>query len=200
MQICDETPFGFGWIAPQPEFMERASHAIATESGVYVTDPVDVPGAEQRVRELGRPAGVIQLLDRHGRDSWRFADRLGVPLHRTPFDGVPGSPFQVIRILETPVWKEVGLWWPAQRVLVVADALGTPRYYRAPGEPLAVHPMLRLLPPKQFAGLTPEHVLCGHGAGIHGPAASVALGSAIGRSRGRSPAWAIDQLRRRLGR
>ena len=200
MQICDEMPCGFGWIAPEPESMQRASHALATDDGVYVIDPVDVPGAEQRIRALGRPAGVIQLLDRHGRDCWRVADRLGVPLHRTPFAGIPGSPFQVIRVVETPFWKEVALWWAQQRVLVTADALGTPAYYRAPGETLAVNPALRLLPPKRLAGLDAEHVLCGHGAGVHGPATRTALADAVGRARSRTPAWAIGQLRQLLGR
>ena len=198
MQICDEMPFGFGWIAPEPGFMRRASHALRTDRGVYVIDPVLEPGAEQRVRELGEPAGVVQLLDRHGRDCWRFADRLGVPLHRTPFAGIPGSPFQVIRILETPFWKEIALWWPEQRVLVTADALGTPEYYRAPDEALAVTPALRLLPPRRLAGLDVEHILCGHGAGLHGPAARTALADAIGRSRTRTPAWALSQIRKRL--
>ena len=200
MQICDEMPFGFGWIAPQPEFMERASHALATDQGVYVIDVVDVPGAEERVRQLGRPAGVIQLLDRHGRDCRRFADRLGVPLHVTPFAGIPGSPFQVISVSETPFWKEVALWWPEQRVLVAADALGTPGYYRAPDETLAVSPLLRLLPPRRLAGLDAEHVLCGHGAGVHGPAARATLADAVGRARTRTPAWLIGQLRQKLGR
>ena len=200
MQICDEMPFGFGWIAPEPEFMQRASHALATEAGVYVIDPVDVPGAEQRIRELGQPAGVIQLLDRHRRDSRRLADRLGVPLHRTPFSGIPGSPFEVIGVVETPFWKEVAVWWPSQRVLVTADALGTPGYYRAPGETLAVSPLLRLLPPRRLAKLDAEHVLCGHGAGVHGPAARATLADAVGRARTRTPAWAIGQLRRKLGR
>ena len=200
MQICDEMPFGFGWIAPEPQFMERASHALATDQGVYVIDPVDVPGVEPRIRALGEPAGVIQLLDRHGRDCWRFADRLGVPLHRTPFAGVPGSPFQLIRILETPFWKEVALWWPQRRVLVTADALGTPDYYRAPGEALAVSPLLRLTPPRRLSGLDAEHVVCGHGAGVHGPAARTALADALGRARRRTPAWAIGQLRQKLGR
>ena len=200
MQICDEMPFGFGWIAPEPEFMQRASHALATEQGVYVVDPVDVPGAEQRIRDLGTPAGVIQLLDRHGRDCWRFADSLGIPLHRTPFAGIPGSPFQVIRVMETPFWKEVALWWPEHRVLVTADALGTPDYYRAPDEALAVSPALRLLPPRRLAGLDAEHILCGHGRGVHGPAARTALTDAVGRARTRTSAWAIAQVRQRLGR
>jgi glyoxylase-like metal-dependent hydrolase (beta-lactamase superfamily II) len=193
-------PFGFGWIAPEPRFMERASHALATDGGVYVIDPVDVAGAEERTRELGEPAGVVQLLDRHGRDCRRFAERLGVPLYRVPFDAIPGSPFQVIRILATPFWKEVALWWPERRVLAVADAVGTPAYYRAPGEALGVSPLLRLLPPKRLSGLEPEHVLCGHGAGVHGPTASAALADAIGKARSRTPAWALGQVRRRLGR
>ena len=200
MQICDEMPFGFGWIAPEPEFMERASHALATDRGVYVIDPVDEPGAEERVRELGEPAAVVQLLDRHGRDCWRFADRLGVPLHRTPFSGIPGSPFEVIRVLETPFWKEVALWWPERRVLVTADALGTAPHYRGPDEPLAVSPVLRLLPPRRLAGFDAEHVLTGHGAGIHGPAARAALDDAIAGARSRTPAWLVGQIRGQLGR
>ena len=186
MQICDEMPFGFGWITPDPKFMQRASHALKTEHGVYVIDRVDEPGTADRVRE---PAGVIQLLDRHGRDCWRFADRLGVPLHRTSFAGIPGSPFQVIRISRLPFWKEVALWWPEQRVLVTADALGTPDSYRAPDEAVAVSPLLRLLPPRRLADLDPEHVLCGHGPGIHGPAAR--------RARRRTPARVLERPRGR---
>ena len=193
-------PFGFGWIAPEPEIMQRASHALASDQGVYVIDPIEVPGAEERIRGLGQPAGVIQLLDRHGRDCWRFADRLGVPLHRTPFDGVPGSPFRVIHIVEMPFWNEVALWWPQRRVLLTADALGTAGYYRAPDEAVAVHPALRLLPPRALVGLDPEHLLCGHGAGIHGAAAHAALDDALALARRRTPAWAIGQVRGLIGR
>jgi hypothetical protein len=28
-RIVDELPFAFGWIAPQPRFMQRCSHAVA---------------------------------------------------------------------------------------------------------------------------------------------------------------------------
>jgi hypothetical protein len=200
MKTCDELPFALGWIAPEPEFMQRASHALVTAAGVYLVDPVDVPGAEERVRQLGTPAGVIQLLDRHQRDSRALADRLGVPLHEVPFDGIPGSPFEVIAVVSTPVWKEVALWWPEHRTLVVADAVGSAPYYRAPGEPLAVSPVLRGLPPRRLSRLRPEHVLCGHGAGVHGRDAAPALHRAVAGSRRRAPAWLLARVRERVGR
>ena len=200
MQICDETPFGFGWIAPEPPMLERSSHALRTEAGVFLVDPVEVPGIDQRIRALGTVAGVIQLLDRHGRDCWRFADRHQVPLHRTPFAGIPDSPFEVIRVIETAIWKEVALWWPQERVLVTADALGTPGYYRAPAEKIAVSPPLRPFPPRRLRDLAPEHVLCGHGRGLHGPDAAAAVREAIDGSLRRAPNWLIGQARQKLGR
>ena len=48
--------------------MARASHALATEGAVWVVDPVDWPEAIDRALTLGRPAAVLQLLDRHNRD------------------------------------------------------------------------------------------------------------------------------------
>ncbi len=200
MQICDETPFGFGWIAPEPAMLERSSHALRTEAGVFLIDPVEVPGIHERIGELGDVVGVIQLLDRHGRDCWRFADRHQVPLHRTPFTGIPDSPFEVIRVLETVMWKEVALWWPQERVLVTADALGTPDYYRAPDEKIAVSPLLRVVPPRRLRDLDPEHVLCGHGPGLHGPDAAAAVRDSIDNARRRGPSWLIGQARQKLGR
>ena len=200
MQICDETPFGFGWIAPEPGFMQRSSHALRTDAGVFIIDPVDEPGVDERIRALGNVAGVIQLLDRHGRDCWRFADRYSVPLHRTPFQGIPDSPFEVIRVLETVMWKEVALWWPQERVLVTADALGTPDYYRAPGEKIAVSAPLRPFPPRRLRDLAPEHVLCGHGPGLHGPDAAAAVREAIDGALRQGPRWLISQARQKLGR
>ena len=43
----------------------------------------------------GQVVGVIQLLDRHGRDAAALAARYDVPLHVAPRDDVPGSPFRV---------------------------------------------------------------------------------------------------------
>jgi hypothetical protein len=200
-RLCDETDLGFGWIVPEPELLQRASHALAAAGRVWLVDPVDAPGIEARVRELGEPAGVLQLVDRHGRDCAALAARLGVPHLRVPFGGVPGSPFEARKILDLPGWREVALWWEAEGMLVVGEAVGTVPYYRAPDEPLAVHPFLRLHPPRALrdlaGGLTPGHVLVGHGEGIHGEGAAPALAQAVAGARRAAPRWLRHQLRRR---
>jgi hypothetical protein len=186
--FCDELPFGFGWIAAQPARLERASHALADERQVWLIDPVDIVGLDERIAALGEPAGVVQLLDRHGRDSARLAARYGVPLWTTPFGGVAGAPVEVVRVIDIPLWREAALWWPERRTLVVAEALGTASYYLGPDEALAVHPLLRLLPPTKLGRLEPEHLLCGHGRGIHMDAAGV-LRAALESSRRGLPRW-----------
>jgi hypothetical protein len=151
---------------------------------VYVVDPVDAEGIDERLRALGEPAAVLVLLDRHRRDADAFAERLAVPVHETPFAGVPETPFEVRPVVRRRVWREVVLWWPERRVLVTADALGTVGYMTVGDEPLGVHPFLRLTPPRTaVAGLEPEHVLVGHGEGVHGPAAARALAAALAGSR-----------------
>lgn len=201
VRFCDETEFGFGWIANAPRFLERASHAFSAADRVWLIDPVDGAGVDERLRALGEPAGVIQLLDRHKRDGPRLASRLGVPLHRVPFAGVPGAPFELIQVIDRPGWREAALWWPERQALVCADALGTAPYYCAAGERLAVHPLLRLAPPRALRdmarGLTPGHVLCGHGEGIHGDEAALALEEAVSTARRRIPQFLLARLRRR---
>ena len=68
MRIVDESERGFGWISPEPRFMQRTSHALVAGGKVWLIDPVLEDGALERIRALGEPAGVLQLLDRHGRD------------------------------------------------------------------------------------------------------------------------------------
>lgn len=181
--FCDETEWGFGWIAAQPSWMQRASHALRDDDGgVWLIDPVDFPGLDEKVRALGRPAGVLQLLDRHNRDCAPVSARLGVPIWIAPRE-VPGSPFEVVEVRRWKHWQEVALWWPQRKVLVVAEALGTPRYYRAPGEELGVHPLMRPVPPRLLERFPAEHVLCGHGAGVHGSGAAAAVHAALSRAR-----------------
>jgi hypothetical protein len=184
-RLCDETEWGFGWI--QEERMARCSHALRAEGRVWVFDPVDSPGAEERIRGLGEPAGVIQLVDRHRRDCAAFARRLTVPHHVVPFHGVPGAAFEPVPVARLRLWREVALWWPEERVLLCGDALGTVGYFLARGETLGVHPLLRLVPPKDLGRFAPRHVLCGHGEGVHGDEAVRALEEALRTARLRFP-------------
>jgi hypothetical protein len=185
MQVIDEFEFGFGWLSPERPKLQMASHALVADGGVWVVDPSESDGVEERIRALGEPAGVLQLLDRHNRACADFAARLGVPHHRVPFERV--GPFEPIPVLRRSFWQEVALWWPERRVLVCADALGTvPHYFALAGERLGVHPLLRLTPPRQLGQVEPEHVLCGHGAGVHEHAAD-AVREALEHSRRRAP-------------
>lgn len=194
MRFCDELDFGFGWIADDDP-IRRASHALVAGGGVWLVDPVAWPEAQRRALELGEPRGVIQLLDRHGRDTVELAQQLRVPHHRVP-EGVDGAPFELLRVVGLRVWREVALWWPERRTLVVADALGTAAYFRAPGEQLGVHPGLRLRPPRSLRRVFPEHVLCGHGEGVHVDA-SHALHEALRTARRRLPAAILNGVRSR---
>src|SRR5207244_1482518 len=81
--------------------------------------------APARVRELGDPAGVVQLLDRHGRDCRAVAEQLGVPHFEVPDETPAGAPFEVLPLLRRRWWHEVALWFPQERTLVCADAVGT---------------------------------------------------------------------------
>jgi hypothetical protein len=191
--LVDEFKLGFGWI--EPGFLERASHVLVVDGAAWLIDPLSLDGVDERVRAAGRPAGVIQLLDRHGRDCAAIAERLGVQLHVVPRERIAGAPFSFVALVRLPGWKEVGLWWPEERVLVCGDALGTARYFRARGERLGVHPLLRLAPPSALRPLAPRHVLCGHGEGIHGEEAALAFEEALATSRRRIPRWLATQVR-----
>jgi hypothetical protein len=140
----DDHDCGFSWMPDDP--LRRTSHALDTPGGVWLIDPVDEREALERATSLGSPAGVVQLLDRHARDCAFIAARLGVPHLRIPRE-IPGSPFTVVPVLRVPRWREVALWWPEQRALVVAEALGTTPIHRLDTGAAGVHPLLRILAP-----------------------------------------------------
>jgi hypothetical protein len=201
-RFVDELDFGFGWISPEPGFMQRCSHALVVGGKVWLIDPVFEDGVLDRIRALGEPAGVVQLVDRHARDCTRLADELGVPHLEVPRAAPVGAPFEVIPVIRRRRWREVALWIAEHRTLVCTEAIGTAQYYRAPSERLAVHPLLRLTPPRVLLRIDPPaRILVGHGAGVHDEAPA-ALRDAIVHARRRTPAWlwaglrAHDPLRR----
>jgi hypothetical protein len=200
LRFCDEFDGSVGWTRAEREFRRRTSHAVASGGRVWIVDALDGEGLEGRIRQLGEPAGVVQLLDRHDRDCRAVAARLGVPLHVTPFGGVEGAPFDVVRVVDVPRWREVALWFPGERILVCGDAVGSASYFRARGERMGVHPLLRPWPPKVLVRYEPRQLLVGHGEGLAGDEAAQALEAAIRSSRRRIPAWlaALPQSRRRV--
>ena len=103
---------------------------------------------------------------------------------------LPGTPFRFLPLVRGRWWHEVALWWEEPRILVVADALGTIPFFCAGDEPVGVHPLLRVVRvPRALAGLGVEHLLVGHGAGIHGEAAGAAVDEAVRTARSRIPRW-----------
>lgn len=182
LELCDERgAAGFSWVVREP--MARTSHALAADGKVWLVDPVDWPVALERAATLGRPAAVLQLLDRHSRDCAAVAERLGVP-HLVVPRNVPDSPFTVLPLVDGRFWREVALWWEAERTLVVPEAVGTNAFYTGGGKPAGVHLFLRLTPPRRrLDPLEPQHLLVGHGTGLHGDRATTALRTALERSR-----------------
>ena len=179
----DVQPYGFSWRF-DGESQQRVAHALDTGDGVWLVDPIADEEALERAAALGPARGVLQLLDRHNRDCGALGRRLGVPRLRLP-DEVPGSPFEVVSVLSMPGWHEIALWWPEPRALVVADALGTSPYY-ALGRAAGMHPALRPFPPRALRDYAPEHLLVGHGPGVHDGAAA-ALREAYARARSDLP-------------
>jgi hypothetical protein len=140
--------------------MGRACNALAAEGLVWLVDPVDEPAAMAAPAALGEPAGVLQLLDRHNRDRAPIATRLGVPRMVKP-DALAATPFELVPVARWPAWRETALWWPAEGVLVVPEAVGTAAAFAIGSGPVGVHPMIRLVPPRALRRFAPRHLLAG---------------------------------------
>lgn len=170
--------------------MARAAHAVRAGQDTWLIDPFDDPAALTAVSELGPPAGVIQLLNRHNRDCAEIAQRLGVPHHKVPTVLPPGTGFDPVSVVARPWWKEVALWFAAEQTLIVAEAIGTAALF-ALGRPAGVHPMLRLTPPRSSLGnFSPERLLVGHGPALES-GGSEALKGALATARSDLPRLAL---------
>ncbi|MBJ7459299.1 MAG: hypothetical protein JHD02_08950 [Thermoleophilaceae bacterium] len=182
----EQFEFGSSWT--QVESMERGSHALVHDGRVWLIDPVDSKGDVERAIGSNEPAGVIQLLDRHNRDSAEIAGRLNVPHIQLPTE-LPEAPFAPFKVIDRRIWREVGLWWAEHKILLVAEAIGTSKALAVADTGISVHPALRMTPP---GALRPykdvRHLLPGHGRPLH----SDRLGERIQR--------ALDKSRRDLPR
>ncbi|GAB3322268.1 hypothetical protein EI982_01480 [Haloplanus rallus] len=211
LREIDRWDGGVGWIAYPDERMQRASHALVGDDGVWVVDPVDAPGLDDLLAELGDVAGVAVCLDRHERDAGTVAARHDAPVYIPEWmDGVApsfdvpverfgaelgDSGYRVRRVRDAslPPWQEAALY--TDETLLVPEAVGTASFFRAGSERLGVHPMLRPIPPRRaLADFDPERVLVGHGEGVVTDAGD-ALRDALDGARRRLPAAYANMLR-----
>lgn len=182
LQAVTEWDGGISWFAHPEEDARRASHALTTERGVWVVDPMDADGLDDRLRELGDVAGVVVIHDRHTRDAEAIAARHDVAVHvpewmtltrskleREPEplgDHVPGTSYAVHELIDTDEWEEALLVDESGGTLVVMEALGTNPSFRAEGNDVGVHPGLDEAP-DGLERWSPERILVGHGESIY---------------------------------
>jgi hypothetical protein len=194
---------GLTWIAEPGKPLQRASHALLGDDGVWVIDPVDAEGIHAEIEALGDVAGLTVLLDRHQRDVTAFARRYDVPVHVPtvlgdalgdsgvtvePFEGGLGrSGYRSRPVVSNRLWREAALVSHGGKTAIVPEALGRNDFYRAPGERVGVHPGLRLWPPRQQLGdLDPERLLVGHGPPLDEDAGA-AIQDTLAGARRRAP-------------
>lgn len=202
LDVVDRWEGGISWTLAGDD-LQRTCHALLTEAGVWLIDPLDAPGLEEELAELGQVVGVTLLLDRHKRDAEKLARRYNVPVSLPASLGpvakelsveterytetLPGTNYRTIPLTTNRLWREVALYDAESRTLVVPEAVGTNDLFTTADERLGVHPGLRLFPPRaQLANLDPERVLVGHGPGVFDDAAG-ALRTAMRVSRRNAP-------------
>ncbi|PSQ17376.1 hypothetical protein BRD00_07965 [Halobacteriales archaeon QS_8_69_26] len=202
-RIVDRFDGGVGWIAHPDETGRRASHAVRGDDGVWVFDPLDAPGVDELVVDLGEVTGVAVLSNYHARDAGVFACRHGVPVY------LPGWMDRVADRVDAPVERyreELGDSGFAVRgpgrfpgiqeavayreddgTLYVPESLGTAAAYTVGDERLGPPLFRRALPPRGLlAGVDLERILVGHGEGVFEDAAA-ALEDALSGARRRFP-------------
>jgi len=173
---------GITWFAHPEEDAMRASHALATESGVWVVDPLDADGLDDRLRDLGEVAGVVVIHDRHTRDAEVIAARHDVAVHVPEWmeltreklqgepeplgDELPGTNYESHRLVHTEEWEEAVLVDDADGTLVVMETLGTLPPFREGDDDVGVHGGLDETP-DGLADYDPERILVGHGESIY---------------------------------
>lgn len=201
-EVVDRWSGGVGWIAHPEETMERASHALATEEGVWVVDPIDADGVDELVASLGDVVGVVVLSNHHARDADAFAarydvsvtlpttmrgvgERLEAPIDRlAPGDSL--GEYELLAVAQSgETWQEYALY--DGETLVASESIGGADYLRVGEERLGVMLLRRLTPPRAaFGDLSPQRVVSGHGPGIEEDA-EAALSDALSNARRRFP-------------
>ena len=216
-QVIDRWDGGAGWIAHPEEEGRRASHAVRGDDGVWLLDPIDAPGVDDLIADLGDVAGVAVLSSYHARDADAFARRHDVAVHLPPWvtrvpertdapitrtdGGVAGFELRELRPLRA--WREAVAYRESDGTLYVPDVLTSLPTFTVGRERLAMNFLNRLAPPSAaFDGVAPKRILFGHGEGVVADA-DAALRDALSNARRRFPrallANGVWELRARVG-
>lgn len=187
LRAVTEWSGGISWIADPDERAQRASHALQTAAGVWIVDPVDADGLDERLEALGEVVGVLVIHDRHTRDAEAVARRHDVAVHvpdwmtlvrekldtapETVGSDLPGTNYTVHRLLATDDWEEAILVDETANTLVVPETLGTLPSFREDDNALGVHPAVDV-PPQRLSDWRPDRILVGHGESVHSEADS----------------------------
>ncbi|MFB6183934.1 MAG: hypothetical protein ABEI96_05210 [Haloarculaceae archaeon] len=208
-QFLDRWDGGVGWIAHPDEGSRRASYAVRADDGVWLFDPLDAPGVDDRVTTLGDVAGVAVCSNWHARDAgafarrydvavhvpaWmtRVADRVDAPVER--YREVPGnSGFRVRRVDPLPGWREGVAYREADGTLYAPDVLTALPDATVGDERVGLALPCRLFPPReQLCDCDPERILVGHGSGVFRDADD-ALANVLDGARWRVPRALVRQ-------
>lgn len=202
-EIIDRFESGFGWFAHPGETGRRASHAVQGDDGVWLLDPRDVPGLDDRLAALDDLAGVAVLSGYHARDAHTLAERHDVPVFVPRWldraaERIPGSVercawslgesgFALQRYTPFPGWSEAIAYRESNGTLYVPDSFGTGPLFTVGSERLGLFVLCRFVPPRRLlTDLEPERILVGHGRGVFEDPA-VALSDALDGARRRLP-------------
>ncbi|MFC6954011.1 hypothetical protein [Halorubellus litoreus] len=219
LAVVDAFDGGFGWQAAGDEALARTSHALRTDDGLWLLDPLDAPGLDDvlAARSAGadddpRVAGVAVCAGWHARDAAAVAARHDVPVtvpagvdraldHLHPPAGVdvqrvddqlPGTDVSLRRVSPMGAWTETVCWRERDRTFYVPESLGTASPFVAGDERLGVIFYARLAPPRDaLADFEPDRVLVGHGDGVFDDA-TAALADALAGSRKRFPRAVVE--------
>jgi len=208
---------GVGWIAHPEEDGRRASHAVrADDGGVWVFDPLDAPGVDELLADLGPVRGVVVCAGYHARDAeavarrhdapvyahrslGRVEEQVDVPIER--FDDRLGA-FEATPLRPLYAWRETALYRERDGTLYVPDFLSSHPTFTAGDERVGMPSLSRLRPPTDhFGSLAPDRILFGHGEGILEDATS-ALDETLSGARRQFPRALVGlpgELRAMLG-
>lgn len=203
VERIDEWEGGIGWFPYPEEDGRRACHALrGQKGGVWLFDPIDAPGVDELVSDLGDVVGVAVCSNWHARDAGEFARRYEVPvfvprwLDRIEervdaeiewYDREIGdSGFRVSRLDPLPGWREAVAYRESDGTLYVPGVMSSAAM-PVGGERVGLFLTARLFPPREtFAEFDPERILFGHGSGCFEDAAA-ALEDAFDGARRRFP-------------